>query len=230
MPLIWRKDRVSDRLLRFQTNIYSPASKWTLPLCTVGTVAGTLWWSCSYPPSPCWHHQGGNQGEVFPVTVNADMMSMLRLILLMIVLAMKMMIHLLVMISTVETTHIGARSPGPDTEVGICSDALQKEMNIIKTLFRFQFQELMKLYQFWKGIENIWNILFFHNSINKRSFNLELNLLARCLRREVDPLNKMVVGVSWRGGAVGQKDQFLPQMPSPSVCLMSPYNRTRPKL
>ena len=134
------------------------------------------------------------------------------------------------MISTVETTHIGARSPGPDTEVGICSDALQKEMNIIKTLFRFQFQELMKLYQFWKGIENIWNILFFHNSINKRSFNLELNFLARCLRREVDPLNKMVVGVSWRGGAVGQKDQFLPQMPSTPVCLMSPYNRTRPNL
>ena len=54
-----------------------------------------------------------------------------------IVLAMKMMFHLFVMISTVETTHIGARSPGPDTEVGICSDALQNEMNIIQTLSRF---------------------------------------------------------------------------------------------
>ena len=67
---------------------------------------------------------------MFQVTVNADMITMLRLVSMlvtMIVLAMKMMFHLLVMISTVETTHIGARSPGPDTEVGICSDALQKK-------------------------------------------------------------------------------------------------------
>ena len=73
---------------------------------------------------------------MFQVTVNADMMSMLRLILLMIVLAMKMMFHLLVMISTVETTHIGARSPGPDTEVGICSDALQKRNEKIQNIVR----------------------------------------------------------------------------------------------
>ena len=74
------------------------------------------------------------------VTVNANMMTMLSLVSMlekMIALAMKMMFHLLVMISTVETTHIGARSPGPDTEVGICSDALQNEMNIIQTLSRF---------------------------------------------------------------------------------------------
>ena len=82
-------------------------------------------------------------------------MSMLRLILLMIVLAMKMMIHLLVMISTVETTHIGARSPGPDTEVGICSDALQKEMNIIKILSGFLIQEWVKLHQYWQGTETV---------------------------------------------------------------------------
>ena len=66
---------------------------------------------------------------MFQVTVNAGVMTMLRLVSMlekMIALAMKMMFHLLVMISTVETTHIGARSPGPDTEVGICSDALQK--------------------------------------------------------------------------------------------------------
>ena len=37
----------------------------------------------------------------------------------------------MVMISTVETTHIGARSPGPDTEVGICNEALQEHRNII---------------------------------------------------------------------------------------------------
>ena len=71
-----------------------------------------------------------------------------------IVLAMKMMFHLFVMISTVETTHIGARSPGPDTEVGICSDALQKEMNIIKILSGFLIQELVKFYQYWQGTEN----------------------------------------------------------------------------
>ena len=92
---------------------------------------------------------------MFPVTVNADMMSMLRLILLMIVLAMKMMFHLLVMISTVDTTHIGARSPGPDTEVGICSDALQKEMNIIKILSGFLIQEWVKLHQYWQGTETV---------------------------------------------------------------------------
>ena len=82
-------------------------------------------------------------------------MSMLRLILLMIVLAMKMMFHLLVMISTVETTHIGARSPGPDTEVGICSDALQKEMKIIKILSGFLIQEWVKLHQYWQGTETV---------------------------------------------------------------------------
>ena len=38
------------------------------------------------------------------------------------------------MISTVETTHMGARSPGPDTEVGICNEALQKHRNIINTI------------------------------------------------------------------------------------------------
>ena len=92
---------------------------------------------------------------MFQVTVNADMMSMLRLILLMIVLAMKMMFHLLVMISTVETTHIGARSPGPDTEVGICSDALQKEMKIIKILSGFLIQEWVKLHQYWQGTETV---------------------------------------------------------------------------
>ena len=80
------------------------------------------------------------------------------------------------------------------------------------------------------GHWNSWNILLHHNSINKRAFNLEFIFLARFLRREVDPVSKMVVGVGWREGAVGQKDQFLPQMPSPSVCLMSPYNRTRPNL
>ena len=95
---------------------------------------------------------------MFQVTVNADMITMLRLVPILekkIALAMKMMFHLLVMISTVETTHIGARSPGPDTEVGICSDALQKEMNIIKILSGFLFQEWVILYQFWQGIENI---------------------------------------------------------------------------
>ena len=92
---------------------------------------------------------------MFQVTVNADMITMLRLILLMIVLAMKMMFHLLVMISTVETTHIGARSPGPDTEVGICSDALQKEMKIIKILSGFLIQEWVKLHQYWQGTETV---------------------------------------------------------------------------
>ena len=38
------------------------------------------------------------------------------------------------MISTVETTHMGARSPGPDTEVGICNEALQKHRNIINII------------------------------------------------------------------------------------------------
>ena len=38
------------------------------------------------------------------------------------------------MISTVDTTHIGARSPGPDTEVGICNEALQKHRNIINNI------------------------------------------------------------------------------------------------
>ena len=90
---------------------------------------------------------------MFQVTVNADVMTTLRLILLMIALAMKMMFHLLVMISTVETTHIGARSPGPDTEVGICSDALQKEMKIIKILSGFLIHEWVKLHQYWPGTE-----------------------------------------------------------------------------
>ena len=83
---------------------------------------------------------------------------MLRLVSMlekMIALAMKMMFHLLVMISTVETTHIGARSPGPDTEVGICSDALQKEMNIIKILSGFLIQEWVKLHQYWQGTETV---------------------------------------------------------------------------
>ena len=65
------------------------------------------------------------------------MMTMLRLVSMLVTMIVLAMFHLLVMISTVETTHIGARSPGPDTEVGICSDALQKQMNIIKTLSRF---------------------------------------------------------------------------------------------
>ena len=100
------------------------------------------------------HHEGGKQGEVFQVTVNADVMTMLRLVSMlvtMIALAMKMMFHLLVMISTVETTHIGARSPGPDTEVGICSDALQKEMNIIKILSGFLFSRVGEIISILAG-------------------------------------------------------------------------------
>ena len=48
----------------------------------------------------------------------------------MVMMVMVMVLYLLVMISTVETTHIGARRPGPDTEVGICNEALQKHMNV----------------------------------------------------------------------------------------------------
>ena len=56
---------------------------------------------------------------------------MVRMIKLMVrMIKLMVMLYLLVMISTVETTHIGARRPGPDTEVGICNEALQKHMNV----------------------------------------------------------------------------------------------------
>ena len=51
-----------------------------------------------------------------------------------------MRMYLLVMISTVDTTHIGARSPGPDTEVGICNEALQKHRNIINNIIKIYMQ------------------------------------------------------------------------------------------
>ena len=52
------------------------------------------------------------------------------MMVMMVMVMMVVVLYLLVMISTVETTHIGARRPGPDTEVGICNEALQKHMNV----------------------------------------------------------------------------------------------------
>ena len=46
------------------------------------------------------------------------------------------MSHLEVMISTVDTTQIGATRPGPDTEVGMCREALKQWRDLLTSCLR----------------------------------------------------------------------------------------------